>query len=165
MEAIEIIEYIEQEARLVLQSSWDNSGVQVASKNSAITQIAVMLDPTPALVGAALEAGANFILSHHPLSMSPKYPNKVDNYFEALRLLIRADAWLYSAHTSLDVNPWGTSRWLAEALELKNGRIMWPLRVAVSGKAATPGGAVELCQILGRDETLRRIQFGIAQLS
>ncbi len=119
MEAIEIIEYIEQEARLVLQSSWDNSGVQVASKNSAITQIAVMLDPSPALVGAALEAGANFIISHHPLSMSPKYPNKVDNYFETLRLLIKADAWLYSAHTSLDVNPWGTSRWLAGALELK----------------------------------------------
>ncbi len=54
---------------------------------------------------------------------------------------------------------------LAESLELKNGRIMWPLRVAVSGKAATPGGAVELCQILGREETLRRIQQGIAQLS
>ena len=54
---------------------------------------------------------------------------------------------------------------LAEALELKNGRIMWPVRVAVSGKAATPGGAVELCQILGREETLRRMQAGIAQLS
>ncbi len=54
---------------------------------------------------------------------------------------------------------------LAETLELKNGRIMWPLRVAVSGKPATPGGAVELCQILGKEETLRRIQIGIDQLS
>ena len=38
-------------------------------------------------------------------------------------------------------------------------------RVAVSGKPTTPGGAVELCQILGKEETLRRIQQGIQQLT
>ena len=54
---------------------------------------------------------------------------------------------------------------LAEKLELKNGRIMWPVRTALSGKAVTPGGAVELCQILGKDETLRRMEKGIQQLS
>ena len=54
---------------------------------------------------------------------------------------------------------------LAEANELKNGRIMWPVRVAVSGKPTTPGGAVEICQILGKEETLRRIEQGIAQLT
>lgn len=54
---------------------------------------------------------------------------------------------------------------LALTLELKNGRIMWPVRVAVSGKSATPGGAVELCQILGKEETLRRIEIGIEKLS
>ncbi|MEG1073332.1 MAG: glutamate--tRNA ligase, partial [Oscillospiraceae bacterium] len=54
---------------------------------------------------------------------------------------------------------------LAEKLELKNGRIMWPVRTALSGKAVTPGGAVELCHILGKAETLRRMELGIAQLS
>ncbi len=54
---------------------------------------------------------------------------------------------------------------LAEKLELKNGRIMWPVRTALSGKAVTPGGAVELCQILGKAETLRRMEKGIQQLS
>lgn len=53
---------------------------------------------------------------------------------------------------------------LAERLELKNGRVMWPVRTALSGKAVTPGGAVELCHILGKAETLRRIQAGINQL-
>ncbi|MGI5930141.1 glutamate--tRNA ligase [Pseudoflavonifractor sp.] len=53
---------------------------------------------------------------------------------------------------------------LAEKLELKNGRIMWPVRTALSGKAVTPGGAVELCHILGRDEALARIRKGITQL-
>lgn len=53
---------------------------------------------------------------------------------------------------------------LAEKLELKNGRIMWPVRTALSGKAVTPGGAVELCHILGKEETLRRMERGIALL-
>ena len=53
---------------------------------------------------------------------------------------------------------------LAERLELKNGRIMWPVRTALSGKPVTPGGAVELCQLLGREESLVRIRKGIAQL-
>ena len=53
---------------------------------------------------------------------------------------------------------------LAERLEVKNAKVMWPVRIAVSGRAVTPGGAVEICHILGRDETLRRIDAGIAKL-
>ena len=55
-------------------------------------------------------------------------------------------------------------RKLAEDNGLKNGRIMWPVRTAVSGKAVTPGGAVELCRILGREETLRRLKLGLEKL-
>ena len=47
---------------------------------------------------------------------------------------------------------------------MKNATLMWPVRIAVSGKAVTPGGAVELCHILGRDETLRRLRNGLARL-
>ena len=54
---------------------------------------------------------------------------------------------------------------LAAQLELKNGRILWPVRTALSGKAVTPGGAVELCHILGKDETIRRIKVGMEQLA
>ncbi|MDR0490722.1 MAG: glutamate--tRNA ligase [Oscillospiraceae bacterium] len=53
---------------------------------------------------------------------------------------------------------------LAEKLEVKNATLMWPVRIAVSGKAVTPGGAVEICRILGRGETLRRIAAGIERL-
>jgi glutamyl-tRNA synthetase len=37
--------------------------------------------------------------------------------------------------------------------------------VAVSGKQSTPGGAVEICALLGKEESLRRIRDGIARLS
>ncbi len=53
---------------------------------------------------------------------------------------------------------------LIAELGVKNGLILWPLRVAVSGKAFTPGGGIELAALLGRDETLRRIKAGIEKL-
>ncbi len=53
---------------------------------------------------------------------------------------------------------------LVQKLELKNGRILWPVRVAVSGKAFTPGGGVELAAILGKKETIERIKKGIELL-
>lgn len=54
---------------------------------------------------------------------------------------------------------------LAEKYEMKNGQILWPLRVALSGKLKTPGGAVEIAYLLGKDESLRRIQEGIKKVS
>ena len=54
---------------------------------------------------------------------------------------------------------------LAESLGVKNATLMWPLRIAAAGKAVTPGGAVEICHILGRDETIRRIEIAINKLS
>jgi glutamyl-tRNA synthetase len=46
----------------------------------------------------------------------------------------------------------------------KNGYVMWPIRTAVSGKQMTPGGATELMEILGKEESLKRIRKGIALL-
>ncbi len=54
---------------------------------------------------------------------------------------------------------------LIAELEVKNGFMLWPLRTAVSGKQCTPGGGIDLCAILGKDETLRRIRIGIERLS
>ena len=48
---------------------------------------------------------------------------------------------------------------LASEKEMKNGQILWPARVALSGKDVTPGGAIELALILGKEESLRRIDF------
>ena len=53
---------------------------------------------------------------------------------------------------------------LAERLGVKNATLMWPLRIAVSGKAVTPGGAVEICHILGRDGTIKRVDAAMRKL-
>jgi glutamyl-tRNA synthetase len=47
---------------------------------------------------------------------------------------------------------------------LKVGTVMWPIRVALSGQQFTPGGAIEIAEILGKDETLRRIAQSLARL-
>ena len=46
----------------------------------------------------------------------------------------------------------------------KNGYVMWPIRTAVSGKQTTPGGATELMEVLGKEESLKRIRLGIGML-
>ena len=48
---------------------------------------------------------------------------------------------------------------------MKNATLMWPLRIAAAGKLVTPGGAVEICHILGREETIRRVKAGIDKLA
>jgi glutamyl-tRNA synthetase len=89
--------------------------------------------------------------------MKTNEENSKEALEQVLPVLEGLSAWTYDAIHDALIG-------LAQSLELKNGRIMWPVRTAVSGKAVTPGGAVELCHILGREESLRRIRQGIAQL-
>lgn len=48
---------------------------------------------------------------------------------------------------------------------VKNGYVMWPVRTAVSGRQSTPGGATEIMELLGREESVRRIRQAIDKLS
>ena len=53
---------------------------------------------------------------------------------------------------------------LPKQLEMKNGQVLWPVRTAITGKQFTPGGAIEIAHILGKEETLKRIEKGIEKL-
>lgn len=76
---------------------------------------------------------------------------------EAIPALKALDEWtVESIHDTLIA--------LAERLGVKNATLMWPVRIAAAGKAVTPGGAVEICQILGQEETLRRLELGLSKL-
>lgn len=84
--------------------------------------------------------------------------NSLEALKEILPVLSEVSDWtLDNIHNALFA--------LIERMEVKNGRILWPLRVAVSGKQFTPGGGVELAEILGKEETLKRIEKGIEKLS
>ena len=53
---------------------------------------------------------------------------------------------------------------MAEARGMKNGTLLWPVRIALAGKQVTPGGAIEIAALLGREESLRRLNFGRSKL-
>lgn len=75
----------------------------------------------------------------------------------ALPVLEKAEPWendvLYGMLTAL-----------AAEMGMKNSQILWPVRTALSGKAATPGGATELAELLGKEETIARIRKGVEKL-
>lgn len=75
----------------------------------------------------------------------------------AVKELESLDSWEYDKIHDCLIN-------LAKEMELKNGTVMWPTRIAVAGKTVTPGGAIEILDILGRDESVRRLNLGIEKL-
>ncbi len=98
----------------------------------------------------------NELYTHKKMKTDPE--NSLEALKEVLPVLEGISDWTKeNIHDSLIA--------LVEKLELKNGRILWPVRVAVSGKAFTPGGGVELAYILGKEESICRIKKGIEQLS
>ena len=90
--------------------------------------------------------------------MKTNEENSLESLKEILPVLENLNDWTFDAiHNALFE--------LIAMLEVKNGIILWPLRVAVSGKSFTPGGGIELAEILGKEETIKRIHAGIALLS
>ena len=69
-----------------------------------------------------------------------------------------------------DISDWNTQNIhdalfaLIEKLGVKNGLILWPLRIATSGKQFTPGGGVEIAYLIGKEDCLARIRVGIDKL-
>ncbi len=90
-----------------------------------------------------------------------KMKTNAENSLEILReeyaLLQKQEDWTLDAlHDTL-------MQYISEK-GIKNGTGLWPVRIAVSGKQMTPGGAFEIMDILGREESLRRIEIGISKL-
>lgn len=154
-----IINAIEGIAPLKAAAPWDLSGLQVASARTSVNALAVCLDPTPASIRAALDQGAQCVLSHHPLCLKPALPNRLDAYHEALRLLFQADVPLYAAHTSLDVNPQGPAGWPAKELGLSEISVLEPvgegsafahLGYGLAGNLPQPQTLAQILSTLGR---------------
>ena len=54
---------------------------------------------------------------------------------------------------------------IAEKLQIKTGTLMWCVRIAVSGMTATPGGATEIMEVIGKEESLKRIDLALNKLA
>lgn len=89
--------------------------------------------------------------------MKTNYENSLMSLEKALPELNALTVWNFENIQTVAMD-------LVQKLEVKNGVVLWPLRTALSGKQFTPGGAFEIAEILGKDESIRRIQVGIEKL-
>lgn len=126
MHVAKIISCIERIAPLSGAASWDNCGVQIAGLDDEVTRLAVTIDPRPEEVVAALEWGAEMIVTHHPLYLEPKPLNKPGYFLDSTRAIMATGTWLYAAHTSLDVRPEGPAGWLFRAMKLSGLTVLEP---------------------------------------
>jgi glutamyl-tRNA synthetase len=112
----------------------------------------------PAMIGFLLKLDENFStdLFVHAKNKTTKESSKV--VLADLRGLLAAlPAWGYQP-------VYDAVSGYAAAKGVKIGPVMWPLRIALSGQAVTPTGSVEIAELLGREEALRRLDLAIARL-
>lgn len=95
------------------------------------------------------------LYNHKKMKTNPE--NSLTSLKAILPILEKQEKWEFQELHDLVLG------YVAEK-EMKNGLMLWPLRTALSGKASTPGGAFELMEILGKEESLNRIKEGIKLL-
>lgn len=90
--------------------------------------------------------------------------NKISD-FEIVKTVLSEAKQVLAKVDSFDNDTLFTSLMpIAEKLSIKTGTLMWCIRIAVSGMSATPGGATEIMEVIGKDESLARIDSALAKL-
>ena len=91
--------------------------------------------------------------------------NKI-NDFDTVSLALNAiKETLVSVDDFTNDNLFSALSPLCEKLSMKTGTLMWCARIAVSGLSATPGGATEIMEVIGKEETLSRIDIALKKIS
>ncbi len=86
------------------------------------------------------------------------------SFNSSLKVLSDAVPLLQALPTWNNENLFAVLKEYAQSAGMKVGTVMWPLRTALSGLPATPGGATELADLLGKQESLRRLEAGLSKL-
>ncbi len=127
MQVKDIIQFLEAKAPPVFQESYDNSGLICGDKNTECTGVLVCLDSIEAIIDEAIEKNCNLVVAHHPILFSGLKRITGKTYME--RTIIKAiknDIAIYAIHTNLDNMMSGVNKRFADALGLKNTKILVP---------------------------------------
>lgn len=124
----EITDYLESVAPLVLQESYDNSGLLIGNSESSIESALISLDVTPAVVKEAIDRQCGMIISHHPLIFRGLKRLTGNTYVEeAVIAAVRNDIAVYAIHTNLDnVLQNGVNGRIAGRIGLENIQVLSP---------------------------------------
>ncbi|AJD91482.1 hypothetical protein JMA_21650 [Jeotgalibacillus malaysiensis] len=121
----QVVQLLEQFSPKYLAMEGDPIGLQVGALNRKVTKVLTTLDVTHEVVEEAIKKGANFIIAHHPLLFRPlKSINLETTAGTLVEKCIKNDITIFAAHTNLDVARGGVNDMLAEALELKELKVL-----------------------------------------
>ncbi len=116
----EIISMMEELAPPSLAEPWDNVGLQLGRVDQPVTRIHIALDPTPEVVAAAAEDGAEMLITHHPLIFTPlKALDLASPLGDIITRSVASPLSIYSAHTNLDSAPHGLNAVFAQMLGIE----------------------------------------------
>jgi len=150
LEVGDIIGYMEKIAPRALAETWDNVGLQVGSRHWPVRLMWVALDPDPRVIDAAVRAGVDLIITHHPLIMDPLKRIDLDTPGgAALAAAIEHRVAIFSAHTNFDAVSGGTNDILARCLGLDELEAFIP-RAAHTGAGPPAGEAGSSAVGIGR---------------
>jgi dinuclear metal center YbgI/SA1388 family protein len=133
-----------QIAPVCLAAEWDNVGLLVGDRKSAVTHIMTCLTVTPETVAEAIDKQAGLIVTHHPFPFAPLKTITTDtNLGTMLWQLAQAGISVYSAHTAFDSAALGINQQIAAGLNLKDIKPLEPINDPQS--AATEGLGTGRC--------------------
>ncbi len=115
----DILAWLSEAAPPALAEEWDNVGLLVGDPDAPVDGVLVSLDPSPAAIAQAAAAGAQLLISHHPVIFGGKKRLLAD---DPAYLLARAGIAAVAAHTNLDAAPGGVNDALAARLALNDVR-------------------------------------------
>ena len=122
-----ITEKLEQLAPKAAACDWDNPGLLVGRSDREVSRIYVALDASCAVVDAAIDAGCDLIVTHHPIIFrGVKSINDQSALGLKLLDLIRSDVSVFSMHTNFDSCPGGMADIVCAALGLRKTGLMEP---------------------------------------
>ena len=121
MKVKEILNLMNDWAPHETAEEFDNVGLLVGAGRADVTGILIALDATVEVIAEAKEAGANLIVTHHPVIFDPITGITPEtSQGRTVRMLVKEEISVICAHTNLDSTEGGVSDALAQALELKN---------------------------------------------
>jgi dinuclear metal center YbgI/SA1388 family protein len=170
-----IAAYLEQLAPFRLAEDWDNVGLLVGHRERNVTRLMTCLTVTPASAAEAIEAGAELIVTHHPMPFAATKRLTADTTVGRMLLdLIASGVAVFSAHTAFDSAGEGINQRLATGLQLRGiapllphaegqgtGRWGWladPLSLGLLAERLKQFLAIERLQLVGDpQQTVRTV--------
>lgn len=125
----DIVKTIESFAPFAFQESYDNSGLILGYDNQEVKKVLISLDCTEEVVNEAIDKGCNVIINHHPLIFSGI--KKINGNNATERIIIKClqnNISVIAVHTNLDNAANGLNKGICDLLELKNTKILQPLK-------------------------------------